>query len=572
MTNQPFYKYIQKIYLLMGACSNRAPGLIFFGVILGLIDIFGLGLIAQLVGFAVATPTTGLPQIPFLHGAVFQFHTLSILLLFAFALRAILGIYSSWYINSTSAKVEVDIKSKLLNIYQQMPYEERLGRGEAELVTAINLWSTQYVRFILNPLSRLFSDALISSIIIVFLAYSSITYLLIFCISIFVFAWLYDVLLKRRGQNYAKIYHGRSSQVVSDVQQGLEGYKEIVSLGLNRFFHERIQESATHMTISWAKSHTIGQSPRLVLDVALVFFLVLGLFVNSLDKTSGHNPLPILAMFAIGGMRIMSLASLASSTIFNLRLYRPAVDQLTEDLSHQCAKDPSKINERSNFESLLVSNISFQYQSALRPALSSVSFACHKGESLAIIGSSGSGKTTLVDLLLGILEPSSGSIKVQYANEIRKDMLGLASYLSQTPFILNDSLRRNIALGILDQDIDDALVIAALQKAKLPHLANIDALGMALGDRGAKLSGGQRQRVILARAFYLGRKVLILDEATNALDLDTETEIVKDLLALDGDTTVIAITHRPEIAALFPRKIMLHNGIIESDTIFNQTI
>lgn len=554
----------------MGASRKRAFDLIFFGAILGFVDILGLSLIYRLVGVSLGSPRKVLPQIAFLHGVTVPLHILCFLVLIAYVLRAIIGIYSSWYINSTSARVETNIKSQLLAIYQEMPYEDRLYRGEAELATAINIWSTQYARFILNPLSRLIPDILIGLIIIAFLAYSSPVYFLLFSITILTFAWLYDLLLKQRGQNYASKYHIYSSQVVSDVQQGLEGYKEIFSLRLNRFFSERIRESANMMTLSWAKSHTIGQSPRLVLDISLILFFVLCFFVSYSLRLPGQNPLPTLATFSIGGMRILSVASLASSTIFNLRLYKPAVDHLAEDLSHKGKSLPGNYNKISQFESLQVDNLFFQYKSTSRPVLSGISFECKKGESLAIVGSSGSGKTTLVDLLLGVLSPSSGSIIVRYNNSVRKDLLGLASYLPQTPFILNDSLRRNIAIGLLDHDIDDFRVIEALRKAKLPHLANPDALSGSLGDRGAKLSGGQRQRVALARAFYFDRKVLILDEATNALDLATETEIVRDLIALDTDITLIVITHRPDIASLLNRTIILHNGTVITDEISNQ--
>jgi len=257
------------------------------------------------------------------------------------------------------------------------------------------------------------------------------------------------------------------------------------------------------------------------------------------------------------------LVSLATTTISNLRLYRGVVTQLAEDLRGDMALDtaPPTAPSAGEFVSLETSALSFTYEGSTHPALRGTSFTLRSGDALAIIGESGAGKTTLVDLLLGILHPTSGSIRVTITqNGITRqqdNFMGVACYLSQNAFVLNDSLRRNVALGVADADIDDAKIIAALRKAKLADYAKPERLGDMMGDRGARLSGGQRQRVVLARAFYHGHKVMILDEATNAIDLPTEIEIVNDLLAMQPEITLITITHRPEIAKLCPHSLNL---------------
>lgn len=555
-----FSVYIRQIISLMGKYSSRVPVLLAFGVLLGCIDIFGLGLVAQFVGSILGGTDNTIPALPYFSLTGDSGQLVGMLLVFIFIIRAILGVISYWYINSVSGKVEANLKANLLLHYQQMPYEERMKRGEAELVNAINLWATQYGRFVLIPLARFTSDALIGLMILAFLAYASFVSLLIFCVLIGFVAVVYDLTLKKRGQTYARIFRSMSTQVVSDVQQGLEGYKEIRSFELENFFQKRIQESADTMCSALAKANTISQSPRLIIEAVVVLFVVVSLYMSqqSLSQTTGL--LPILAMFAVGGIRIVSLTSLASSIVFNLRLYKPVVTQLAADYAQATNTHLQTTAQNGQFEQLDVNGLHFTYRNAVRAALHDISFRCKAGENLAIVGPSGSGKTTLVDLLLGILAPTSGSISVRCSDGTRANLVGVASYLSQTTFILNDTLRRNVALGLPDTAIDDARVIAALQKAKLPQFANTHSLDMPLGDRGGKISGGQRQRVALARAFYLGRNVLILDEATNALDLATETEIVKDLLDLKNEITLIAITHRPEIAKLFTRKLELADG------------
>lgn len=560
----PLLRYIRTIISLMGKHSRQLPILLGFGIVLGIIDILGLGFVAQFVSVVLgggAKPAISIPLAFDTFAA--SGYILGGLLVVIFLVRAALGVLSFWYINSVAGRVEADLKATLLLDYQRMAYETRVARGESELVNAINLWTSQYVRVVLLPFARSMSEALIGIMILMFLGYASLTSLLLFALLIGTVGVVYDISLRRRGQNYAKTFRAISTQVVSDVQQGLEGYKEIRVFGLEEFFQKRIKSSADIMCSALAKANTISQSPRLIIEAVVVVFVVASLYFAGAALGDTTHLLPVLAMFAVGGMRIVSLASLVSSTIFNLRLYRPMVTQLAADYAQaSLSVHKGGVLHDRRLVQIEVDGLDFSYRNAPRRALQNISFRCLAGENLAIVGPSGSGKTTLIDLLLGILEPTSGAINVHCVGGVQHTLVGVASYLPQTTFILNDSLRRNVALGLADEEVDDARVISALQKAKLPQFANTQSLDMSLGDRGCRISGGQRQRVALARAFYLGRNVLILDEATNALDLETETEIVKDLLDLRNEITLIAITHRPEIAKLFARKLMLVDGML----------
>ena len=554
--------YVREIISLMGNHKKRIPILILFGLILGITDVFGLGLVAQFVGSILnaeqekSTISSSLLK-------VFANKDLSaeLILIPLFILRALLGTFSYWYINHTGGIVEANLRADLLIKYQKMPYADRLKRSEAEFINTINVWTTQYSRFVLIALARVVSEAIISLMVILYLAYLNWFFFSVFLVLICSVAILYDFFLKKRGQDYARKFRALSSQVVSDVQQCLEGYKEIRVIGLEDYFQKKLRRDATEICSSLAKANTISQSPRLIIEAVVVVFVVISLTL--VDKTINHatHSLPLLAAFAVGGIRIISLASLISSIFFNLRLYRPIVHQLLLDYSITPAaslKD-STTTTHTTFAYLEVRDLSFSHIKEQTAILKHISFTLRAGENMVIVGPSGCGKTTLVDLLLGIIQPDSGTITVHCKDHsFRSNLIGIATYLSQTTFILNDSLRRNIALGEDDATIDDKRIMESLDKAKLPEFRN--NLDMTLGDRGNKISGGQRQRVALARAFYLGRNVLILDEATNALDLQTETEIIKDLLALKSEITLILITHRPEIAKLFSCQLRLSNG------------
>ena len=200
------------------------------------------------------------------------------------------------------------------------------------------------------------------------------------------------------------------------------------------------------------------------------------------------------------------------------------------------------------FHKLVLDGIQYFYPESKMPALDQISLRIQEGETVGFIGPSGAGKTTLVDLILGLLKPSKGSLL--YNGEELKGSLSRwqsqIAYLPQQVFLIDNTLRNNVALGINDNEIDDQLVHESLYNASLKAFVDTLPQGVEtkLGERGVRLSGGQRQRVAIARAFYHGRNVLVMDEATSALDHETESEIVEEIKRLKGKKTIIVIAHR----------------------------
>jgi len=199
-------------------------------------------------------------------------------------------------------------------------------------------------------------------------------------------------------------------------------------------------------------------------------------------------------------------------------------------------------------------------------ALKDISLQIRAGERIGLIGPSGSGKTTLVDVLLGLLEPQVGEL--YYNDRPLKDTLtkwrAQVAYLPQQVFLIDDQLRRNVALGAKDAEIDDARVEEALRQACLAELVHqlSDGIHTIIGERGIRLSGGQRQRIALARALYHGRDVFVMDESTSALDNDTEREIIDEIRRLKGQKTLIVIAHRLTTVQYCDRVYRLQNGAI----------
>jgi ABC-type multidrug transport system fused ATPase/permease subunit len=250
----------------------------------------------------------------------------------------------------------------------------------------------------------------------------------------------------------------------------------------------------------------------------------------------------------------MPSANIISSGLMQLRYSRHPISLLHADLNELEQIDLNikapltPIKAKNDFRDFVLKGINFSYPNIKSPALKNLSLKIRNGESIGLIGPSGSGKTTLVDVLLGLLEPQKGEV---YYNGIPlKDSLSewrsQIAYLPQQVFLIDATLRQNVALGMEDKEIDDLQVKKALHQSRLDDLVEQLPQGVEtlLGERGIRLSGGQRQRVALARAFYYGRKVLVMDEATSSLDNETELEIVEEIKHLKGKISMIVIAHR----------------------------
>jgi ABC-type multidrug transport system fused ATPase/permease subunit len=250
----------------------------------------------------------------------------------------------------------------------------------------------------------------------------------------------------------------------------------------------------------------------------------------------------------------------------DMRYFAPFADAIHRDLSER-ERVTASIAVANLANELTLSNVSYSYPGATKPSLRNVSLTIKKGEAIALVGSSGAGKTTLADLIIGLLEPSSGKILVDGtvldASTVRswQDKIG---YVPQQVYLGDDTLLRNVAFGEADEAIDLLRVERALDAAHLTDFVRglPDGLATAVGERGVRLSGGQRQRIGIARALYFDPKILILDEATSALDGLTEAEVVEAIESARADRTTIVIAHRLSTVRRCDRLVYMSDGEI----------
>jgi ABC-type multidrug transport system fused ATPase/permease subunit len=283
--------------------------------------------------------------------------------------------------------------------------------------------------------------------------------------------------------------------------------------------------------------------------------------------------LPIIGFFGMAAIRLMPSFNRITSAYTNIRYYSASLDVVFNELDDSNnAKGSASTNQGNNIifdQSIEFKNVSFMYPGATKRSIDNLSFRIKKGESVALIGESGSGKTTIVDLICGLLEPSSGVIATDGKNifsnlyEWRK----MISYVPQDIYLLDDSLRNNIAYGKNSKDIDDDLIAHVSKLAMLDDYINELEFGYEtmIGENGVKMSGGQRQRLGIARALYNNPKILILDEGTAALDNKSQEYVINSINAIASEITVITIAHRLDTVKNSDLILLIEKGSVKRE-------
>jgi ABC-type multidrug transport system fused ATPase/permease subunit len=384
------------------------------------------------------------------------------------------------------------------------------------------------------------------------------------------------VMTRQSWQRIGETERQLFQQQLSLMQQSLGAIKDVKVTGRQPFFEERFRHvrrdlGATKQRRAWAATVArLGVEATLILCMLLVVFLVMR------QDVSGGDTVSVLALFAYTGFRVVPSANRIMLHIGLMREAHPWVRNMDEDMRHLRVLPPRPFEpERPMLQATIAcDNVSFGYEGGPPWALDKVSFTIRRGQSIGIVGPTGSGKSTLVDVLLGLLPPTTGQVLIdgEPLEGRERAWQRLIGYVSQDVYLLDDSLRRNIAFGIPDAAIDESRLAAAVTQARLDDVvaAMPSRLDTLVGEDGIRLSGGQRQRVAIARALYHDPPVLFFDEATAALDNQTEREVTEAIAHLrqgsggqasvHGARTVIAIAHRLSTVKTCDALIYLRDG------------
>lgn len=446
---------------------------------------------------------------------------------------------------------EYSIGKRLIEKYLYQPYSWFLSRNSADLGKNILSEVSQVIGYGINPLIELIAKGMIAIslitllvivdpkiAIIVGLALTG-AYLLIFY---FVRKYLDRTGKERLINNQLRF---------TTTSEAFGAAKEVKIGGLEKTYVRNFSNSAQIFAYSNASATIISQLPRHVLEaIAFGGILLLMIYITA-ETGSFNNAIPILSLYVFAGYRLIPVLQQIYSSLTQLTFVGPSLNKLYDDLKDLQPFNENKDESVLSFNNKIVlNNIHYNYPNTSRTALQNINLTIPAKSTVGLVGVTGSGKTTIADIILGLLTPQKGTLEIDgkvITTQNVRPWQRCIGYVPQHIYLSDNTVAANIAFGVETEDINQDAIKKASKIANL-HEFIMDELPKQyqtiIGERGIKLSGGQRQRIGIARALYHSPQVLILDEATNALDNQTEQAVMDSIANIRKNITIILIAHR----------------------------
>ena len=470
-----------------------------------------------------------------------------------------------------------NLGSKIFEKYLKNNYEFHLKSNSSILQRNINTEVFLLITNILIPSIMLVSEVIVVLSILTVLLFIELLYT-IYLITFFSILFIFiSRLIKVKLLNLGASSQFHFGEMIKNVNQSLGSIKLTKVSNKEDFFLHQFKKHLTVFSNNSAFNKNITQWPRYFTEVLVIIVLVFSSLFFLSDSESLISKLPILSFFALAAFRLMPSFNRILSSYNNIAYYSASLEVISNELfflnknkhtkilsNKYIKKEKLKFNEFIKFD-----NISFNYLESKQTSIQGFSVLIQKGERVGLIGKSGSGKTTIIDILIGLLKPSTGQLFVDGIdiNSNLKSWQDLIGYVPQNIYLLDDTIKKNIAYGISENEINNDFLNYAIDKSELREYVNKQDYreDTIIGENGIKMSGGERQRIGIARALYLKPKLLIFDEGTSSLDNETQKKIIKSIYELDKDITIIIIAHRLDILLECDNIYLIQGGKLKSN-------
>ncbi len=599
--------YFKKLLYILPAKKAKIIQMVLLFILASVLEVVGIGVIGPFIAlandFELINQHTQLKQL-FEGSGISQpsqfIAFLGIFVAIAFCTKTFFSWFTQTRIIRFCDRQQHLLIVKVVHQYLEAPYIYHTRKNSSAIVDSIIEIANTFTMTVLNPLLTTIANILVVFCLFILLyvtSPSTMIVLLVTFLPVFIFFNLFKSSLKQWG----KQMRDSKEKIIYVINHAFGSIKETKLIGCESYFESQIDAYAEQLEKAHGDFFTFKVLPRFIIEAIMVVCIVGIVSVSLLLSRSIQDLTAVLGVYALATIRMLPAISNVLTGINQLRnssytvnqIYLEVVelDQIKKEeaastvitFAPEDAKvilEPSPtykpLNELSFKNEVILNRVSYRYPNAYKPAITDISLSIKQGESIAFIGKSGAGKTTLVDIILGLLIPQSGDILIDgtsiYPN--LRAWQNLIGYIPQSIFLTDDTIERNIAFGVPKHLIDHQKVQNAIEAAQLEGVIEnlADGINTKVGERGILLSGGQRQRVGIARALYHDRAILVLDEATAALDGETEKLVTEAIKSLSGKQTIITIAHRLSTIEHCDRIYQLEQGKITKSGNYQEVI
>lgn len=445
-----------------------------------------------------------------------------------------------------------ELSMRLLSCYMYQDYTFHLHRNVSDIQRNILTDVGQFFGFItdaLNTFNQLIICALLSAYLLWVDWMTTLCVIVLLGGAMFILYSTQKKVQVKRGQISRETYAEMNRWII----QSFTGIKEIQVMSREEFFLNKCRVTYRQSMDANRKSNLAALTPKPLMEMICVAGLLSVILVRVLTGAELNSFMSLIAVLAVAAFRMLPCFNSISAYMATMMFDKNSIEAVYEDL-----QEMSQLRERKKYlstknkmkfeNSISVSNLSYKYPKTDKMILKDVSLTIEKNQSIGFMGVSGAGKSTLIDILLGVLPIEQGSVEVdgQSIYDRMNEWHNIVGYIPQSIYLMDDTIRNNVAFGVPEEEISDEKLWQALHAAQIDDFVRSlpDGLDSEIGDRGVRISGGQRQRLGIARALYNEPEVLVFDEATSALDNDTEKALMDAINGFKGSRTMIIIAHR----------------------------
>lgn len=547
--------YIKKLLRIFDKSFLSAFPLILLFLFATFTDLLSIALIAPYISFLLNPEGQSFFQ-EFLR-SLFQnysfneiFVIFSLILFLVFVLKFIFALSVRFAIKRFALRCRHQLQINLLKSYQSMNYSDFSLRGSSDFIKNVRELSGDCISTLDSSL-RIISEGIVFVAVILYLFWiQPFVVLSLLCVILLV-TLVHNFTLKKKTVLYGRNRTEALSHIYQAVDEGLKGFKEVKILAKENYFKQLQKLGLDKVYENELKSELILFYPRYLYELIIVIFLISFVFFKINYGMASLEIIPLIGTFSVASLRIIPSISIISSGIIMIQYTNFAIDIIYKDIislniSKKKLKDHSVNYADDEIKTIQLQNIKFKYPNSKDLVFDGLNLNIKKNECIGIIGENGSGKSTLIDILLGLLKIDSGrillnDIEQKNANKITQKM----GYIPQDHLIISDIIKKNITLENNEKFINQVKLQKAIRSANLKKLIDVLPQGIEtlIGKDGVRLSGGEYKKIALARLFYHDRDFLILDEATNSLDRDSEEIIINELKRIKKEKTIIIISH-----------------------------